>query len=383
MKRSPGEILWIALGVGLIVWLALARQAEVAAIKPSYFSTYDTGRNGYRALYEVLYRQGVRVRRFQRALGLLEGDTGTLVISTSAFEAAFSSINGQQYSSIGSSDIVHLRQFLARGGRLVVLDTDFGGAQDAKLGFPADHDVKSTTQASTVASVGLDAGVTHVVATIDEAFPLTVPKATPLLAAGGGLVAISYPLGKGDVVAITAPDIFSNDHLAQADNAQFAYDVLAGHGIVAFDERLHGYDEDQSFWSALPEPVHVAIFIVIGIVLLALIGANVRFAPPIALDPPGDRDSSAYLESMGSLLRRARAAQAAIVAFADDAMRRARRRYGLAGSATAADVVARADREETRRAIANLDRLRTIERPDEATLLRAAVLSARLRKDLG
>jgi hypothetical protein len=243
--------------------------------------------------------------------------------------------------------------------------------------------VKSATQASTVASVGLNAGVTHVVATIDEAFPLTVPKATPLLAAGGGLVAISYPVGKGDVVAISAPDIFSNDHLAQADNAQFAYDVLAGHGVVAFDERLHGYDEDQSFWSALPVPVHVAIFIVIGIVLLALIGANVRFAPPIALDPPGDRDSSAYLDSMGSLLRRARAAQAAVVAFADDAMRRARRRYGLAGGAGVADIVARVDREETRRAIANLDRMRAIERPDEATLLRAAVLSARLRKDLG
>jgi hypothetical protein len=383
MSRRPFEIVGLILGIALVAYLAIARQAELAAIKPSYFSTYDTGRNGYRAVFEVLYRKGVTVRRFERPLGLLEPDTGTLVISSSALEASFSSINGQQFSFLDASDIVTLRKFVSRGGRLVLLDTDYGGSQDAKLGLPADHSIGAKNAADAVAPVAMDAGVRRVEATIGVAFPLTVPKATPLLSVGSGLVAIAYPMGKGEVVAITAPDLLSNVHIAHADNAQFALDVLAGNGPVAFDERLHGYAEDQSLWSALPQAVHLAIFIVIGIVLLALIGANVRFAPVIAIEPPGDRDSSAYLTSMGSLLRRAHAAQASIVAFADDALRRARRRYGLASSAEIAEIVARADREETRRALANLERMRSLHHPDEATLIRAAVLSSRLRKDLG
>jgi hypothetical protein len=383
VKRAPLEILGIGLGVVLIVFIALARQAELAKIKPSYFSSYDTGRNGYRALYEVLYREGVPVRRFERDLGLLDRDTGTLVIATSNLEASFSPLTHQAYSSIDQNDIVRLRNFVRGGGRLVTLDTDYGGLDDAKLGFPASHEVTTTERAYPVAPVSMNAGVTRVDATIDNVFPFAVPKAAPLLATDAGLVAISYPIGKGEVIAITAPDILSNAHLAQADNARFAYDLLGGHGVVAFDERLHGYAQDKSFWSALPAPVHLAFWIVVGIVLLALIGANVRFAPPVPIDPPGDRDSSAYLGSMGSLLRRARAARGAVRAFADDAFRRARRRYGLPSSADVADIVARVDREETRRAIANLDRLRAIDRPDEAALLRAAVLSARLRKDLG
>ena len=378
MKRSPLEIVAIVLGVGLVIWLTLARQAELNKRQPSYFSSYDTGRNGYRALYEMLYREGVPVTRFEHQLGLLDPDVGTIVYSSPALELAY----GHASSPVDASDIVRLRNFVRAGGRLVLLDNDYGGVQDAKLGLPSDHDVALATGAGVVADVVYTAGVGRVEAPITQAFAMTNPKATPLLSAGGGLAAIAYPLGKGEVIAITAPELFGNAHLASADNARFAFDVLAGHGTVAFDERVHGYDEDQSFWSALPTPVRVGIFIVVAVVLLALIGANVRFAPALTVEPARDRDSSAYLTSMGSLLRRAHAARAAIAAFTEDALRRARRRYGLASTAGLTDIVARIDREETRRAIANLDRLNTLDHPSDAELLRAAVLSARLRKDL-
>ena len=85
------------------------------------------------------------------------------------------------------------------------------------------------------------------------------------------------------------------------------YDALAGHGAVLVDERIHGYDANRSLWSALPPAVHTAGWIVLMALLIALVGANVRIAPPIVRDPPPDRDSSTYIVSMASLLRRARA----------------------------------------------------------------------------
>ncbi|HEY5256977.1 MAG TPA: DUF4350 domain-containing protein [Candidatus Baltobacteraceae bacterium] len=382
MKRGL-ELAAIVAGIALVIAIALARQAELAAVKPSYFSSYDSGRNGYRALYDVLSRDGVTVRRFERDLGLLDRDTGVLVVSPSDLEAGFSGRTGQRYASIGPSDLLRLRAFARGGGRLVVLDTAFGGADDALLGLPGTHDIKPATVALALTAGPSTAGVSRVRASVGAVFGWAVPKAEPLLGVAGGTVAIAYPLGKGEVVAIAAPDVLSNAHVAQADNARFAFDVLAGHGVVAFDERLHGYAQDKSFWSALPAPVHAAVWIVLGIVVLALVGANVRFAPALPVDPPGDRDSSDYLASMGALLRRARAARGAIAAFAEDAFRRARRRYGLSGQADVSAIVARIQSEEMRRAIANLDRLRAIERPSDAALVRAANLCARLRKELG
>lgn len=85
------------------------------------------------------------------------------------------------------------------------------------------------------------------------------------------------------------------------------YNALAGRGAVLVDERIHGYDANRSLWSALPPAVHMAGWIVLVALLIALVGANVRIAPPIVREPPPDRDSSTYIISMASLLRRARA----------------------------------------------------------------------------
>jgi hypothetical protein len=114
-------------------------------------------------------------------------------------------------------------------------------------------------------------------------------------------------------------DVASYTNVALRDHPERALDiyrVVAGRGLVAFDERLQGYDKTQSLWSVLPPAVHVAVLLACIAVVLALIDANVRFAPAIPRDPPSDRDSSDYVRSMAALLRRANAGQAAIVRFA-------------------------------------------------------------------
>jgi hypothetical protein len=81
VKNRRWEFVGLGVALSILVLIALARgQAERANL--SFYSTYDSGPNGYRALYSVLGRSGIPVRRFERELGLLDPDVHTLVISS-------------------------------------------------------------------------------------------------------------------------------------------------------------------------------------------------------------------------------------------------------------------------------------------------------------
>jgi hypothetical protein len=355
------EVTLLAAGVALLALLAYIRQDVGArAGATSVYSTYDVGPNGYRALYEVLRQAGVPVRRFGRALGLLDGGVRTLVVSSYA--------NDPSAKTLDAHDVARLRRFVVEGGHLVVLDTDFAGSRDVTPGVGTSV-AAHAREAVALARSRYTVGVTAVRGPIDAVFPFAQRRGTlPLLANDRGIVAASYHFGKGDVVAITAPGLFANAHLREGDNLAFAYDVIAGHGPAAFDEYVHGYDDDLGFWHALPGPVRAAFWIVCAIVGLAIVGANVPFAPPVPLDPPDERDSSAYVDAMAATMRRARAGRAATATFAADAARRAR------GRSRGADDVARV--------IGELERLRDCAHPSDAAVLRAAILDFHLRKDL-
>lgn len=297
MTQRRTDVWILVAGALLVVAIAFARNAAEQRPPPSVFSSYDTGRNGYAAWYDVAQRAGLPVRRFERALGTLDPGVGTLVIS--GYE------NDPSAKPLDANDAKFLSSWVNRGGRLVVLDGDFEGKRDVT---PA---VGSTVKASERDAIALTenrltAGVTRASAPIDAVFKFSEREGVPLLADKSGVVAIAYAYGKGEVIAVTAPALFGNAYLTNADNATFAYDVLAGHGDVAFDEYVHGYDEGTTLWKALPQPVHVAVYVTIGIVLLALVGANVPWIPAIPLEPPDERDSSGYIDAMAALMRRAR-----------------------------------------------------------------------------
>ena len=382
MKHFRIDVALALLGIILLVAIAVARyEVTATAPPPSTYSSNDTGPNGYEALYNVLRAHGVAVSRAERQLDLLPTSVNTLVISSVVPE--LNSINALAVQPVTKRDLPLLKAFMRRGGRLVVLATDIGDPGDAELGLPAVRQVPHAAYASAITRGPLTAGVTRVRAHVTAAFSFSTHKAVPLLATPHGIVAMTYPYGKGEMIAISAPGVFSNVNLAHDDNARFAVNVLGMHGPVAFDERVHGYAIDKSFWTALPATVHAAVWAVLALLILAAIGANVRFAPPLSLERPDERDSSHYLEAVASLLARARAARSAVADFTDDAMRRARRRYGLSPQADVAAISQRADRADVREGIAALDRLRSLSNPDDAALIRAAAINARLRKELG
>jgi hypothetical protein len=202
-------------------------------------------------------------------------------------------------------DSAYLRRFVENGGRLVAIDAEFAGDDDVAPG------VGTSVQANGNGAIALarnayTGGVTAVRGPIDWVFPFKDRRGVPLLANVHGMVAVAYRVGRGEVIAVTAPALFGNAQIQNADNVRFAYNAIAGHGPAAFDEYVHGYDDGLTLWAALPSAVRAAVWIVLAIALLALVGANVRFAPPYLPTPPDERDSSDYISAMAELMRRTR-----------------------------------------------------------------------------
>jgi hypothetical protein len=288
MKAHVTEIAIVVCGLAVLIAIAIAQTVS----PPSTYSTYDTGRNGYRALYDVLAREGVPVRRFGRPVAELPAKVRVFAITSTLPETS----SGEAYASYDRHDISRLRSFAAHGGRILLFVTP-----DSQFATLFAH----------------------------RAVELDVENYTNL------------QLSK------------------HPERALRIYELVAKLGAVAFDERIHGYEGGRSTWSVLPNPVRAAFWVAMLTLAIVLVDANVRWLPPIPATPPEDRDSSAYIASMASLLRRARAASAAIARFAEDVLRR---------------------RRADPRAV-ELEQLASLKRPGDAALLRAARLYCALRKD--
>ncbi|MGZ3496646.1 MAG: DUF4350 domain-containing protein [Vulcanimicrobiaceae bacterium] len=373
-RKRIFDMALVAIGLALIALLAVAQERRTPATERSNYSTYDFGRNGYAALYELLRREAVPAGQFERPLSLLDPDVRTLVISG----PASGEISAGDFTR-GDADA--LVAWAKRGGRLIVFGSPV--TSDPRLAYPATSALRKPVRVARSVSRAMELRrVQRVSGTFQEAFdPRAKRRGVPELLADGKIVALAYRLGRGEVVAIPDATIVSNAQLAHTDNARFAY-ALLGIGPVAFDERVHGYAEHRRFWDALPAAVQVAVLMAIGLVVLALVGANIPFAPALAPLRASERDSSEYIESMARLLMRGRAARRAIADCAEAVLRALRLRTGLGPKAPAADVAARLDRAGWRETLLELDRLRGLERPAETDLVRAGRLSAQLRKDI-
>ncbi|HVA32955.1 MAG TPA: hypothetical protein VNG31_02330, partial [Candidatus Baltobacteraceae bacterium] len=61
MNARRTDVVIVVVAALVIALLAYGRQSAARREPPSVFSTYDTGPNGYRALYAVLRGAGVAV----------------------------------------------------------------------------------------------------------------------------------------------------------------------------------------------------------------------------------------------------------------------------------------------------------------------------------
>ena len=125
MSKPRTDLILLGVALALLVVVSLLRAAAPRA-HPSYPTTYDSGANGYAALYEFLQREGIDASRYELPLQDLPVRATLVVAGDYALDP---SLLSTKRTSILDAWVKH-------GGRLIVLGSIFPNARDV-LGLPA------------------------------------------------------------------------------------------------------------------------------------------------------------------------------------------------------------------------------------------------------
>jgi hypothetical protein len=359
-RKRTLELAIVGIALALLVALAGLRASQRTA-EYSTPSTYDTGANGYAALYDLLRAERVPVQRYELALGQLGAARNSALVGAG---------NGALDAMLDSpGDARVLDAWMRQGGMLAVFDGSISASARRTLHLPFLHQTKQvrveiTGCAMTSALRG---------ATIDGTFgtgyaPACSADRATLLRHGRDAAALAYRRGRGWLVLFATPTPLDNLHISHPGNARLAYALFAGRSVL-FDERLHGHDATRGFWQVLPQPMRIAVIVALIALLLATIGANLPFAPPYAAQPPDERDSGAYIASLGQMLARGAAAHEAVTRLSDVCER------ALGGRA--------ASDERARMLLREMRTLQATQRPGPHEVLQAGRIFARVHKDYG
>jgi hypothetical protein len=346
----------IALATAAIVVLAVlvGLRSSLVQQQTSLPSTYDTGPRGYGALYALLARERVPVERFEEPIADLAGYRGTLVVAGDYHLLAVAGAAGQRDA---------LDAWVRRGNTLTLLGTVPFWMRDS-FGVPQDKALRANLA---IAGCGLALQGLHVSAPFTRGFDGQCTRdRSMLLRASNRAVALAYRRGKGTVIYSPAVTMLDNEHLAQSDNAYFAYAILS-RGPILFEERGYGHARGNGFWQVLPLAMRVAIVLAAAALLLGIAGANLPFAPPQLPAAGDERDSGEYIASLSQMLQRGGAQRAVVqrlCAYVQSAL----------GPRAHADAQARELLEQARS-------LQSLSGPRTEDVLEAGRLFARVRKD--
>jgi uncharacterized protein DUF4350 len=275
---------------------------------------------GYRAWYELLAREGVRVQRYRRHHDALR---------TSGIDTLVAAFPDRPLPHLwGASERDALRAWVRNGGRLIDIGlTPPAGKDDAKGESVFLEDAHGAGGAlrgpwSTLVTVVPTRGAYRLVAAKHH-------RVEMLLRDRAGALAVRYRYGRGEVIGVADAGAFENRALGAGDDARLAYLVARPGrpgGVVAFDETIRGDVVEKPWYQALTVPELVALALVGLAGLLWIAYGIVPLGPPIRLRAPREPTSEEFVDAVASLYHRARArdhARHALVADARRALARA------------------------------------------------------------
>ena len=122
--------------------------------------------------------------------------------------------------------------------------------------------------------------------------------------------------GKGRVIMVADPSLFSNVHLREGDHARLALDLLLSHlgkGLLLIDEYHQGYGRVTSVAAyVFQSEALVPLLQVLILVLLLLAVAGRRFGPARPMARETERSSMEYVRAMARLFQRVKARRLAL-----------------------------------------------------------------------
>jgi len=304
-------------------------------------STYNAAGSGTKGLYVWLEELGVRVRRWEQPLdGFPEEATLVWVIGPRRPPDAY--------------ELESLERWVRSGGALVLADATVGGpVPDVWAGAP-------------ILKFGLRPRPARLPGPLRPAFPSVYAAGVesieprgrvrfhrqapagwaPLFADAEGDVVAIRRLGRGTLIAIADPGLFSNARLEAAGHARLALNIVrahAGKGAVLVDEFHHGHGDHDAFSRYLRQTSAPWMLAQGALAVLAFfVARGTRFGPPAP--PPGPERASSleYVGALGDLYRRAGARRLAAEALARSFRRRLAEALGAGPGEESGRLAARA-----------------------------------------
>jgi uncharacterized protein DUF4350 len=375
MRSQLSIIITVVVVLGVLIAINSAtyvseeehRDTELSANR----STYHAGPTGTRALYDFLSESGYKVMRWREIPEKLLSDGGQQVQTFV--------IIGDTPLTIDREQAEGLLLWVERGGRLIIVDrrphlsvlppsgkwtvTSEMGDFPSPAVDPANSDemTKDVLPAQPVQPTLLTRDIDSVMpsrfastlrfAAVDQKRDAQLAEAGELLTGedsedeappdGGpttspavsdtsvtaspapvvhasnakGALLLDYPHGKGRIVLLSDPYIFSNGGIKLKDNLQLAINILAGAGgLIAFDEYHQGRGSTRNALIGYfaGTPVMAIAGQIVFLILLVLWTRSRRFARPLPLKEIDRRSSLEFVASMSELQQRARAYDLAI-----------------------------------------------------------------------
>jgi hypothetical protein len=354
------DVLVAVVAVAAIALVSLLTARGPEGPKWATHASDDFSFGGYRAWYETMSREGVRVTRFHSHHDALPPSIDTLILS-------FPQDGMGSFWDRAERDA--LQAWVRAGGRLIDIgitpptgrEEDTKGESVLGVDKPADRGPLTGPWANAVASLP-QRGTLRLA-------PQPHHHVDVLLSDKSGLLVGRYKLGRGEVISIAPAAVFENRMLARGDAARLAY--LAARpgrpgGTVAFDETIRGDLTEKAWYLALnvPELVALAFLLLAGLLWLAY--GLFPLGPPLRLRAPREPTSREFLDAVAALYARVRAREHARDALTAEAHRNVERLPRTATNLALAVRIAGAAADSV---------------PDDATLVAVAALARTAREE--
>ena len=326
--------------VGVIVAAAGASRAGRGSAD-SRRSTYLSGPAGARAYAEALDLLGVEVLRFRRRAtelsALNPADLVYVVLDPSSAVTPLEAIRVRDLGTRGA-DLLIAGNGAESAMRCYGFEPSFRGGDRAVL--DTDTIRVSAVLAPAEPRRGRRPGI------LDDGSDVPCPllrsaRMDTLLATGSGMPVVVRltPDSGGRVTLVSDGTIFTNRSLRSSAAGEFALGLIAGGKPRAmFDEYHHGYGSSGGMLAALRawsarSPVGWALWQLVGVGVLAVLAASVRFGPAHGAIERRRRSPLEHVRALATALAAARGRDVAVGLL----VRGLRRRLSRAGDAPRAD----------------------------------------------
>jgi hypothetical protein len=296
--------LLIGAGIAMVVLLALTYAVGPAPPQQSigYPSSYSAEWAGAKAAFLLLQEQGYPVERWEKSPEDLPGRSDGLVL-----------VFAEPTEGPSTTERAAIRRFASGGGRVLAIGS---GAADLAPDLDATEAEELDPVPKTYSAL-VPSPITRSAHEITMVSPDTFTSSKhPWLALygrNGEIAAVSYPVGKGEVIWWASATPLSNGSIRDKDNLAFFLNCVktGSNGRVYWDEYFHGARASLlSYFATGPLPW---AGLQIGIAFIAVLFTFSRRAGPTRTPAVESRLSPLeFVETLGDLYQSAHASPAAV-----------------------------------------------------------------------